>query len=304
MGNNNSSITNTNLTNIYNYIPDIIDFRDRYIELEECDYKDLVDLRGEFPNIFNIGNQWNGSIASSISALLYHELVKLNKNIFIPSRLFIFYNSLLYNSKLTNQILTIVPSIRQTLKSIAKWGFCPEQYLPYDIQNVMNQPSNTAYQYGGYYTIEYCKVNSNINDIKLVLNYKKSILCSIPIYSSFHDNNVRITGRIPYPDNIDSLIGCLSIIVVGYIHSKQLFIIRLSLGDIWGDHGYGYIPYDYLINMGMDLWCMDILPKEVISIEPPPLPLPNNIPINNYPVDMGSNGNTKSSKLPIQSRYM
>ena len=177
------------------------------------------------------------------------ELVKLNHNIFIPSRQFIHYNSLLYSSRNQDFISSTTPSIRHTLKSIAKWGFCPEQYLPFNLENILDKPNKNIYQVASQYSIEYYRVSPNLNDIKLVLNNKKPIISSVPFYSSFQDTNVRITGRVPYPEESDINIGALGIVILGYIDEKELFIVRFPFGDLWGDHGYGYLSYKYIIEM-------------------------------------------------------
>ena len=294
MGNSATTIENKN--NIYHYIPDINDFRDQYVNFDTMDFSDVIDLRGNLPPIFNIYD-WNGSITSAITAILYQELLKQNKNIFIPSRLFIYYNSLVYNSKyFNNGIVEMTPSIRQTLKSIKKWGFCSEQYLPFNLQNKLIVPEDKCYAYAKNYTIDYYSIPKNINDIKLVLNHKKSIIISIPIYTNFQENNIRLTGRLSYPDNTDSIMGALSIVIVGYINEKELFIVRFPFGDLWGDHGYGYISYNYIIDMGMDLWIIDVIYHENVLTN-------SNMLVETNIVSSQTN-NKNNNTMPIHGRYI
>jgi hypothetical protein len=292
MGNSDSLPEKNNSDDIFLYVPDINDFRDKYIHFDQIlDYSDIIDLRGSFPPVVNIG-KWNGSISTSLSAIIYYELLKLNNNIFIPSRQFIHYNSLLYSSRNQDCISYITPSIRYTLKSIAKWGFCPEQYLPFDLENILEKPNKNVYRIANSYGIEYYRVSSNLNDIKLVLNNKKPIVSSIPLYSSFKEHNVRVTGRIPYPEETDINIGALGIVILGYIEEKELFIVRFPFGDLWGDHGYGYLSYKYIIEMAMDLWIINVITKDKIE----------NYNINDVPDDKELSSSKKS--IPIQGRYI
>ena len=289
MGTSNSQLNSHDTADIFHYVPDINDFRDKYIHFDQLlDYNDIIDLRGSFPPLVNI-EKWNGSISTSLSAIIYYELIKLNQNIFIPSRQFIHYNSLLYSSRNQNSISSITPSIRYTLKSIAKWGFCPEQYFPFNLEKLYEKPSKNVYNVAGQYGIEYYRVSSNLNDIKLVLNNKKPIISSIPFYSSFQDPNIRITGRVPYPDETDINIGALGIVILGYIEEKELFIVRFPFGDLWGDHGYGYLSYKYIIEMAMDLWIINIITKEKIE---------------NYTITDIPDENVKKPSIPIQGRYI
>lgn len=297
MGNNNISEKKYNYKNIYQYIPDINDFRDKFVSLSDSDYSDIVDLRGSFPPIINI-EDWNGSIAAGLSSIIYYELVKLDENIFIPSRQFIYYNSLLYNSKTADSFFLHTPSIRQSLKCISKWGVCPEQYLPFNKNKIHEKPENNIYQIASKYSIEYYKVPVNINDLKLVLNNKKSIILALPIYSSFHNDTVRMTGRIPYPESLDINVGALCVVILGYIEDKELFIVRFPFGDLWGDHGYGYISYEYITQMAMDLWTIDIITKsnnfEKAAIQ--------NIMNNNNTTNKGTDNTTNN--ISIMNRYI
>ncbi len=45
---------------------------------------------------------------------------------------------------------------------------------------------------------------------------------------------------------------------VGYNDYKQTFIVRNSWGKEWGDKGYFYMPYAYLLDghLSMDFWCI------------------------------------------------
>ena len=49
----------------------------------------------------------------------------------------------------------------------------------------------------------------------------------------------------------ERVVGGHAVCAVGYDDAKQWFIVRNSWGASWGDHGYFYMPYDYLTNASL-----------------------------------------------------
>ena len=78
------------------------------------------------------------------------------------------------------------------------------------------------------------------------------------------------TGKIPVPCPRDRVVGGHAVMAVGYDDqmeimndncergkSKGALIIRNSWGTNWGSDGYGYLPYDYVLNgLAIDWWSL------------------------------------------------
>ena len=81
---------------------------------------------------------------------------------------------------------------------------------------------------------------------------------SILVYSSFETTQVAINGYVPMPQPNETLLGGNAILCVGYNEIKKVWIMRNSWGNQWGDKGYFYLPYQYLINpnLASDLWVL------------------------------------------------
>jgi C1A family cysteine protease len=79
---------------------------------------------------------------------------------------------------------------------------------------------------------------------------------NILVYSSYESYQVSINGIVPMPKPNDQLLGGHAIVCVGYNDTKKLWIMRNSWGSSWGDKGYFYLPYNYLIDdkLSSDLW--------------------------------------------------
>lgn len=91
-------------------------------------------------------------------------------------------------------------------------------------------------------------------------------------FSSFDDaSNNR--GRVPIPKKTEQIReehGWHAMLCVGYLDKDQLFIVRNSWGSEWGDKGYCYIPYKYVIHEelnGHDTWIVKSLDDLDFSIE-------------------------------------
>lgn len=86
--------------------------------------------------------------------------------------------------------------------------------------------------------------------MKGCLNSGFPFVVGILVYSSFETNKVASTGMVPMPGPKESLLG-------GYWYVDT----RNSWGTRWGDRGYFYIPYDYLLSTSLssDLWSIDFV---------------------------------------------
>jgi C1A family cysteine protease len=87
----------------------------------------------------------------------------------------------------------------------------------------------------------------------------RPIVIGFSVYDSFESQEVAQTGMVPMPGSNESMLGGHAVLLVGYDDPRQLWIVRNSWGESWGDKGYFYMPYQYLTDPGLadDFWVLN-----------------------------------------------
>tara|TARA_Y100000991_G_C21971455_1_gene349708 strand:+ start:1012 stop:1992 length:981 start_codon:yes stop_codon:yes gene_type:complete len=293
-----------NIFNILNVYADIPDYRDLKYELTDYEknlaVKDELDLRNNYDSckVFNSNEGCN--IACSISTIIYNELKKNGEELMLPSINFIFYNSILteYNTNVFTDIKHLKLSLRNSLKSLNKYGICSEECLP--SEDILCIPYENCYAFGKYFNFKYSRVDNDILTIKKILNNNKGILINLTVYTSFLKEKMKKEGTLDFPDEYDSLLGMISGVIVGYTEKK--IIIKSCFGEEWGDKGYFYIDYNYLEKLCNDSWLI-----EVFIDKKKKFGLNFDINIKNSIVNFNQNNsnnniNTNNSEITTQSK--
>jgi hypothetical protein len=101
------------------------------------------------------------------------------------------------------------------------------------------------------YRITEAKRLVTLVDMRRALNSGPAI-AGIAVYDS---TLLTPTGGIVHmPRPKEQVIGGHAICIVGYDDTKKLLKFQNSWGASWGDHGYGYLPYDYFREQSSDCW--------------------------------------------------
>jgi len=165
--------------------------------------------------------------------------------------------------------------LRSTIGALALFGIPPEEYWPYTIASFDEEPTAFCYAFAqGYKAISYYRLDApGIAPSALITRIKANLAAGLPsvfgftVYSSI--SQAAKTGRIPYPAKGEKVLGGHAMLVVGYDDkvtitnattgavSKGGLLIRNSWGTGWGDHGYGTLPYDFVLNrLAVDFWSL------------------------------------------------
>lgn len=214
----------------------------------------IVDFRQEMPEVWEQG--YTSSCTSQcLSAALMHEREKQNEiPRFIPSRLFIYYNTRVLEDTVNSDAGAY---IRSSIKTVVKTGFCDEKLWPFDVNKILKQPPKIAYSKATLYKLlKYYRINNNnLDHLKLCLAAGYPFIFGSAIYDSFYNADSN-GGFVPMPSRRDVMQGGHAMLACGYNDDTKMFVIRNSWGVNCGDRGYYYLPYDYVTNTNIsdDFW--------------------------------------------------
>lgn len=251
----------TNRVHGYGWIPDTPDSRDIKYSAPQPIVKNLppkVDIRALFPPVYSQGSI-GSCTAQSICAAFHFCQIKQKLYNFAPSRLFTYYTTRDIEGTVYEDSGAM---LRNTIKSINKFGACPESIWPYEIPKLTVKPTSTCYDTASRHTaVSYRQVSQDINQMKGCLAEGFPFAFGMTVYRSFEGEQVGQTGIVQLPSPGEEVVGGHAVLVVGYDDSQQRFIVRNSWGDDWGLQGHFTLPYNYILNsdLATDFWTIRLV---------------------------------------------
>lgn len=213
-----------------------------------------VDLRPNCPAPYE-QSSLGSCTGQAIGGHVHYNLIKQNPTkAFQPSPLFIYYNERVLENTVNEDAGA---EIRSGIKTLVRWGVCPEQYHPYVISKFKNKPSPQAFKNAQPHRIsQYMRITQNANNLKACLAEGFPFVFGFTVYDSFESDVVTKTGVMSMPSKLERSLGGHAVLAVGYDDSIERYIVRNSWGLDWGMNGYFTMPYDYMhdSNLANDFW--------------------------------------------------
>jgi C1A family cysteine protease len=171
--------------------------------------------------------------------------------------------------------------LRLTMGAMVLFGVPPEEYWPYtdDEREFDKEPPAFCYAFAqNYKTIKYYRHDPPgvsrpqvVERLKAYLAAGHPAMFGFTVYSSIEQ--AEVTGRIPFPSGREKIEGGHAVVAMGYDdkmsiknasdgrETKGALLIRNSWGPSWGEKGYGWLPYEYVLRgLAEDFW--SVLKKE------------------------------------------
>lgn len=219
------------------------------------------DLRYWCSPIENQGNLGSCTANAGVGLMEYYERRKFGHHL-NASRLFIY--------KTTRRLLgwkgDTGAYLRITMQAMALFGAPSENRWPYNIKRFDEEPSAFHYAMAqNYQSLRYYRLDSkNLTKDELLLRLRCFLNVGLPFMFGFSVyNRGNSDGEIPYPEPGDRRLGGHAVVAVGYDDNRAInghkgaLMIRNSWGTRWGDKGYGWLPYSYVLNgLSVDFWSL------------------------------------------------
>jgi C1A family cysteine protease len=230
-----------------------------------------VDLRPSCSEIKDQGRLGSCTAHAGVGLVEYFENRAFGQHI-DASRLFLY--------KATRNLMKTTGDtgafLRTTMQALVIFGVPPEAYYPYIIPEFEQEPSAFLYAFAqSYSAISYYRLDPSgtpkselLNRIKTYLATGLPSMFGFTCYSSLFQQGA--LGKIPFPSASESVEGGHAIVAVGYddnlkikntspggIETTGALLIRNSWGEGWGEKGYGWLPYEYVLSgLATDWWSM------------------------------------------------
>ncbi len=161
--------------------------------------------------------------------------------------------------------------LRTTMGAMVLFGLPPEKFWPYLEHKFNEEPTAFLYSYAqNFQALLYYRLDGpGINKPLLLERIKDSLRNGLPMifgFTCYSSLDLADNGLIPFPDKNEEITGGHAVMAVGFDDDKKIvnpgnnkmttgaIMIRNSWGTEWGEKGYGWLPYEYVLSAIADDW--------------------------------------------------
>lgn len=156
--------------------------------------------------------------------------------------------------------------LRTAMKAFRIFGAPPERYWPYDIRKFDDDPPAFVFALGqAWQALEYVRIDIEGRSreeclflMKQLLSERHPLVLGFLLFdygTNYGEFAMPKKGQIPHGGHAIMLCGYDDDREIG--ESKGALLLRNSWGVKWGENGYGWLPYDYILkHLTADIWTL------------------------------------------------
>ena len=220
-----------------------------------------VDLTAFFPRVIDQGPLHSCTAATGAALVSYFQRQAHGRA---------FDGSVLFLYKVTRNLLDVSGDVggflRTSMQALRLFGIAPDERWPYIVTNVDAEPLPFHYVFAANYKAKtyYRLDQAGMTRDELVARIRTNLAAQLPsMFGLFTFPSAALamtTGALPLPARGERPDLSHALVAVGYDDEKEVrnpidgnvsrgaLRVRNSWGPQWGDAGYGWLPYAYVLS--------------------------------------------------------
>ena len=217
-----------------------------------------VDLRARLMSVHDQGERPT-CLAFAVTAA--HELIRASSAAVNED---LSEEALYWGGKQLDQGVRDGTSFSAAQGALPKWGQPLEAVWPYDPlrdeSRLYRLPNGVRPGSRGWHRAGLRRIQHTVSSLRRELASERIVALGLVLTRGFY---YPVAHWIPEPRAGQPTLGGHAVAIVGYDDNapnpgRGGFLVRNSWGDSWADRGYGWLPYQYVQQLGKEAWIIDV----------------------------------------------